>query len=137
MGIFIIAQRKVTRKTDLLVHTKNTDLNHSQKINSLQFRSIVMTHRLGAILQFYKPFFLWSMAINILIVIFTPYFFPTIITKLLLTCFIWYVFHETNAKRKLIFYKNLGISTWQLFTMLFIFDIIITISFLLIIKAFI
>ena len=96
-----------------------------------------MTQRLAAIILFYKPFFLWSMAINILIVIFTPHILPSIIIKLLLTCFIWYLVRETNAQRKLIFYKNLGISTWRLFAALFIIDITITISFLLLMKAYI
>ncbi|RXJ50575.1 hypothetical protein [Gelidibacter gilvus] len=96
-----------------------------------------MTHRLGAILLFYKPFFLWSMAINVLIVIFNPYILPSIITKLLLTFFVWFLVRETNIKRKLIFYKNLGISTWRLFSTLFVIDVAITISFLMLMKAFI
>ncbi len=96
-----------------------------------------MMQRLGAIFLFYKPFFLWSMAVNILIIIFNPYILPSIITKLLLTLFVWYMVHETSAKRKLIFYKNLGISTWRLFSTLFIIDIAITITFLLLMKAFV
>lgn len=96
-----------------------------------------MTHRFGPILLFYKPFFLGSMGVNILIVIFAPHLLPSIVTKLLLTFFVWFLMHETNAKRKLIFYKNLGISTWRLFATLFVIDIAITISFLLLMKAFI
>lgn len=96
-----------------------------------------MIQRLGAILIFYKPYFLWSMAVNVLIVIFSPYILTSVITKFLLTCLVWYLLHETNAKRKLIFYKNLGISTWGLFATLFVIDIIITLSFLLLMKAFI
>ncbi len=34
---------------------------------------------------------------------------------------------ETNAKRKLIFYKNLGILNFRLFSTLFLIDIFITI----------
>lgn len=93
-----------------------------------------MKQRLGAIFLFYRPFFLWSMAVNILIVIFNPYILPSIITKLLLTFFVWYLVHETSAKRKLIFYKNLGISTGRLFSTLFLIDMIITITFLLLRK---
>ncbi|MBJ7879405.1 hypothetical protein JEM65_01870 [Gelidibacter salicanalis] len=94
-------------------------------------------HRLGAIFLFYRPYFVWSMTINILIVIFNPYILPSIITKLLLTFFVWYLVHETGAKRKLLFYKNLGISTWRLFTTLFFIDITITITFLLLMKVFV
>jgi len=96
-----------------------------------------MIHRLGAILLFYKPFFFWSMAVNIMMLIFNPYILPSILTKLLLTFFVWYLVHDTGGKRKLIFYKNLGISTWILFATLFIIDIAITISFLLLMKAFV
>jgi hypothetical protein len=96
-----------------------------------------MMQRLGAIFLFYKPFFLWSMAVNILILFVNPYILPIIITKLLLTFFVWYLVHETSANRKLIFYKNLGISTWRLFSTLFLIDIAITITFLLLMKAFV
>ena len=96
-----------------------------------------MIQRLGAIFLFYKPFFLWSMAVNIVLIIVNPYILPSIITKLLLTFFVWYLVHETSANRKLIFYKNLGISTWRLFLTLFLIDITITIIFLLLMKAFV
>lgn len=95
-----------------------------------------MIQRLGAILLFYKPFFLGSMVVNILIVISNPSIFTGILVKFLLTVFVWYLMQETGANRKLIFYKNLGISTRGLFTMLFLIDISITIIFLLLIKAF-
>ena len=93
--------------------------------------------RFGAILIFYKPYFLWSFGINILMMIFNDDLFPAIITKLLLTIFLWYVITETYARRKLIFYKNLGISTLKLFTYLFFIDIFITIIFHLLIKEYI
>ena len=96
-----------------------------------------MIQCLGAILLFYKPFFLWSMGVNVLIVIFDPYILPSVTIKILLTIFAWYYIQETNAKRKLTFYKNLGISSWQLFTSLFLIDIAITITFLLLMKAFV
>lgn len=94
-------------------------------------------NQLGAILLFYKPFFLWSMAVNVLIVIFDPYILPSITTKLLLTIFVWYYIKETHARRKLNLYKKLGISTWRLFSTLFVIDIAITITFLLLMKAFV
>lgn len=93
--------------------------------------------QLLSILTFYKPFVLWSFIINIVITIINPYIFPAIITKLLLTIFVWYFVNETSAKRKLIIYKNLGISSFKLFSTLYIIDILITISFLSIIKEFI
>ena len=96
-----------------------------------------MLQRFEAILLFYKPYVLWSFAINILIVIFNPHIIPTIITKLFLTIFIWYLISETSSKKKLIFYKNLGISSFQLFASLFLIDIFITLAFLMVIQEFI
>lgn len=96
-----------------------------------------MLQRFEAILLFYKPYMLWSFAINILIVIFSPHIFPAIVTKLVLTFFIWYLVNETYTQKKLDFYKNLGISTFKLFASLFLIDIFITIAFLLVMQEFI
>jgi len=93
--------------------------------------------RFGAILLFYKPYFLWSIGVNITLLIFNPSIPPILISKLFLICFLWYVLSETSAKRKLIFYKNLGISSLKLFSTVFLIDIFITLSFLLLIKEFI
>ena len=54
-----------------------------------------------------------------------------------MTVFVWYLVKETNARRKLTFYKNLGISPLKLFSTLFLFDVAITIGFLVVIKEFI
>jgi len=93
--------------------------------------------QLLSILAFYRSFVLWSFLINILITIVNPYIFPAIITKLLLTVFLWYFVHETEAKRKLILYKNLGVSELRLFITLFLIDVMFTITFLTLIKEFI
>jgi hypothetical protein len=93
--------------------------------------------RFGAILLFYRPYFIWSFLINIAITIINPHIFPAIVTKLFLTIFLWYLVTETNAKRKLVFYKNLGISTFKLFSSLFVIDVLIMITYLILIKEFI
>jgi hypothetical protein len=66
-----------------------------------------------------------------------PYIMPAVVTKLLLTIFVWFMVNETKAKRKLIIYKRLGISTIKLFSILFLVDISITLSFLMVIKEYI
>ncbi|TBV26207.1 hypothetical protein [Meridianimaribacter flavus] len=91
----------------------------------------------GAILAFYRPYFIWSFLVNIGITIFNPHIVPAVITKLFLTVFLWYLVTETNARRKLIFYKNLGISSFKLFSSLFIIDISIMIVYIILIKEFI
>jgi hypothetical protein len=93
--------------------------------------------QLLSILAFYRSFVLWSFLINIVITIVSPYIFPAIITKLLLTVFLWYYISETASRRKLVVYKSLGISTLKLFSGLFCIDVLLTISFLSIVKEFI
>lgn len=93
--------------------------------------------QLFSILFFYRPFVLWSFAINIFLSIIGYSIIPIFLVKLLLVIFLWYILNETNAKRKLIFYKNLGISTFKLFTCLYIIDLVLSIPFLLIIKEFV
>lgn len=93
--------------------------------------------RFLTILTFYRPFAVWSFVINIGLTIINPYIIPAVITKLFCTIFVCYLCNVTHAKRKLIFYNNLGISSLQLFTVLFIFDAAITIVFIEVIKEFI
>jgi len=88
--------------------------------------------RIISILSFYRPFVLWSFGINIAIAIVNPFILPAITTKLLLTIFVWYMVNETRAKRKLKVYKNLGIAPFKLFSILFLIDCFITVSFIII-----
>ncbi len=92
--------------------------------------------RLLAILAFYKPFVVWSFIVTAIIGFFNPHVAPAIVTKLFLTVFAWYYVSETPNKRKLTFYKNIGISPLKLFSSMFIVDCILTIGFLLVFKEF-
>lgn len=84
-----------------------------------------MIHRFGAILLFYKPYVFWSFAVTLFLMAFETKLIIIAIAKLFLIAFLWYVLSETTAKRKLIFYKNLGISSLKLFAMVYIIDIFI------------
>ncbi|WP_339755233.1 hypothetical protein [uncultured Winogradskyella sp.] len=92
--------------------------------------------RLLAILAFYKPFVVWSFIVTAIIGFFNPYVVPAIATKLFLTVFAWYYVSETPNKRKLTFYKNIGISPLKLFLAMFVVDCILTIGFLIVFKEF-
>jgi len=92
--------------------------------------------RLLAILAFYKPFVVWSFVVTAIIGFFNPEIVPAIVTKLFLTVFAWYYVSETANKRKLTFYKNLGISPLKLFSSMFVVDCILTIGFLIVFKEF-
>ncbi len=92
---------------------------------------------LFSIFIFYRSYILWSFAINIVFSFFKFDIIPIVITKLFLVVFLWYITTETHAKRKLLFYKNLGISTLKLFLLLYIMDLLLSLPFLLILKEFI
>jgi len=115
----------------------NEKLPYFNEIFTYINRLFVYMQQLMSIMAFYRSFVLWSFFINIIITIVNPNILAAIVTKLLLTIFLWYAVNETSAKRKLVFYKNLGISTLKLFSVLFFVDILITITFLLLIKEFI
>ncbi len=93
-------------------------------------------YRFLAILTFYRPFVVWSFIVNAIIGFFNPVIVPALVTKLFLTVFAWYYVSETRNKRKLTFYKNLGISSLKLFFVIFILDSILTVIFLTIFKEF-
>jgi len=119
---------------EFFIDVKHPYLNEIFTYNNRLFEYM---QQLMSIMAFYRSFILWSFSINIIITIVNPNIFAAIITKLLLTIFLWYVVNETSEKRKLVFYKNLGISTFKLFSVLFFVDILITITFLILIKEFI
>lgn len=90
-----------------------------------------------SIFVFYKPLIIWSIALNMVLSFLKYEMLPILILKFLLVVFLWYCLNETPAKRKLLYYKNSGISTLKMFSYLFIIDLIISIPFLLILREFI
>ena len=93
--------------------------------------------QLSALFIFYRPYILWSFSLNMFLSLIGYSLFPIFLIKLALVAFLWYLMNETNAKRKLIFYKNLGLSTFKLFSYIFIIDFILSLPFLLIVQEFI
>lgn len=94
-------------------------------------------NQLGAILLFYKPYVLWSFAINTLLLAYNPDIIPLILTKFFLVLLLWFIIKESHARKKLVFYKNLGIGTFKLFSTLFFIDIFVSLTFILTLKVFI
>ena len=93
-------------------------------------------HRSLAIFAFYKSFIPWSLVANTIVVLINPDIIPGLITKVFLTVFAWYYIHETVQRRKLTFYKNIGISPLKLFTITFFIDATFTVIFIIIFKEF-
>jgi len=86
--------------------------------------------------HFYKTYIPWSFIITLLLGFVDSYYIPAVISKLFLTVFAWYVTNETSSKRKLTFYKNLGISTQLLFVSMFVLDSLFTVFILFLFKLF-
>lgn len=93
--------------------------------------------QLFPIFIFYRSLILWSFGINILLSYLKYDVIPIVIAKLLLIFFLWFIINETQAKRKLFFYKNMGVSTFKLFFLLFILDLLLSLPFILILEEFI
>lgn len=102
-----------------------------------QMRYLVTMQQLFSIFVFYRPLILWSFGVNSLLVILNYGFIPFLLLKLFLVIFLWYLINETQAKRKLTFYKNLGISTFKLLTFVYIIDAVISLPYYLILKEFV
>ena len=97
-----------------------------------------MLNQLFAILYYYRTFAFWSFGINILLLIFgSSNLVLALITKLFLVVLLYYLVSETDAKQKLTFYKNLGVSNLKLFSILYLIDALITIGFLSLMNEFI
>ena len=96
-----------------------------------------MMQRIGAILLFYKPYALWSFGVTLFLIAFKSNLAIIYISKLFLIVFLWYFLSETTARRKLLFYKNLGISTLKLFSITYFIDVFITTFFFKLIGDFI
>jgi len=93
--------------------------------------------KLISILMFYRPFIIWSLVINMTLSFIKFEIIVILVVKLLLIFSLWHFLSETPAKRKLNFYKNLGIPMLKLFSLIFIIDAIFSLPFLIILKEFV
>lgn len=96
-----------------------------------------MINKLGLIMRFYKPLFIWSMAINIGLTILSPQLIYLPIIKLLLVLFTWHLMMVTGKEKRIVFFRNLGFSTFALFAYAFLVDLGITSIYMLMVLEFI
>jgi hypothetical protein len=87
--------------------------------------------------MFYRPFIVWSLIINMVLSFIKFEIITILIIKLLLIFSLWHFLSETHAKRKLIFYKKLGVSMIKLFSLVFVIDAVFSLPFLVILKEFV
>jgi hypothetical protein len=93
--------------------------------------------QLASIFAFYKSYFIGSIIINMLLIFMNMNILIILFLKLLMVFFLWFYMNETGGSRKLLFYKNLGISSFKLYAAFYMIDLAISIPFLLIMNTFI
>ncbi|AUC82220.1 hypothetical protein CW733_08800 [Lacinutrix sp. Bg11-31] len=96
-----------------------------------------MLNQFRAILFYYKPIAIWSFVVTILITIYNPGIVCALLTKLFLMLLFLLMINDRSMRRKLKFYKMVGVSNFKLVATLYAIDSLITCSFLLLIKGFI
>jgi len=95
-----------------------------------------MLRQFKSIIFYYKPLLVWSIVINFLIAVAHYNIFYALALKFFLIGLLWYILKERQIRKKLHFYKIVGISNLKLFTTIFLLDCLITIPFFLLLKCF-
>lgn len=96
-----------------------------------------MLNQFRAILFYYKPLAMWSFLVTIILTIYTPEIISALLTKLFLIIIFWLMINDKSMRKKIGFYKMVGVSNFKLLTVLYLVDCFITCGFLLLIKGFI
>jgi len=99
-------------------------------------RFIILMKLLKCIFAYYKPLFLWSFTINLLVLMASNSFLLTILTKVFLMTLGWLLLKDCSVRKKIGFYKIAGISNLRLLCFLFIIDCFVSIPFLFLVKGF-
>jgi hypothetical protein len=92
---------------------------------------------LKSIFVYYKPLFLWSFAINLIILIMSQSYALTLCAKLFLVILFWLLLKDFGVRRKIGFYKMVGVSNFKLLGIIYIIDCLVMLTFLLLIKGFV
>lgn len=80
---------------------------------------------------------MWSFLATLIITVVAPKIIPALLTKLFLTLIFWWLINDINTRKKLGFYKMVGVSNFKLVLSLYAVDTILTCSFILLIQGFI
>ncbi|WP_055445508.1 hypothetical protein [Lacinutrix himadriensis] len=91
---------------------------------------------LKGILAYYKPLFLWSITINLIVLIISQSFVLTILTKLFVVILFGLLLKDFSVRRRIGFYKMVGVSNVKLLCFLFLIDCSVSLVFIFLIKGF-
>ncbi|SFD20176.1 hypothetical protein SAMN04487987_10657 [Algibacter pectinivorans] len=96
-----------------------------------------MLHQFKAILIYYKALATWSFLATIILTAVIPKIIPALLTKLFLMLIYYWIINDINMRKRIGFYKMVGVSNLKLVMHLYLIDCILTCSFLLVIKCYI
>ena len=96
-----------------------------------------MRKQVKSILNYYKSMALWSFVVTLGITVINPELILALSTKLFLVFVLWFIISDRKARQRLRFYRISGVSNIKFFTVIYLFDGLITTAFLLLIKGFI
>ena len=97
---------------------------------------IILMKLLKGILAYYKPLFVWSFTINLIVLIISQSFVLTILTKLFVVILFWLLLKDASVRRRIGFYKMAGVSNVKLLCFLFLIDCSVSLVFIFLIKGF-
>ena len=121
----------------LWIKVENYNPENRRKYILLKFVFYNVMQRFVTIIYIYKPLFLWSFLINILLVTATQNIYVAVLTKLFLFILILFFLNETKTKSRFFVSENLDIIQMKLFAMVFVLDTLITTLFFKILNVFI
>lgn len=96
-----------------------------------------MLQQFKAILIYYKALAMWSFFATIILTAVVPQILPALLTKLFLMFIYYWIINDINMRKRIGFYKMVGVSNLKLVAQLYIIDSILTCSFLVVIKCYI
>ncbi|MGB1308872.1 MAG: hypothetical protein ACPG6B_08175 [Oceanihabitans sp.] len=85
---------------------------------------------------YYKALFWWSFTINLIVLLISKSILLTVVTKLFITLLFGLLLNDFSVRRKIGFYKMVGVSNLKLLSILFIIDCLVSFLFILLIKGF-
>lgn len=97
----------------------------------------LMLKQLIAILKYYKVLAFWSFLVTLYITFVCPKVLLAVVTKLFLVVLLWLMISDSKTRRRLRFYRIVGVSDLKFFGIIFLFDSLLTCGFLTVMKDFI
>ncbi|TXE18555.1 hypothetical protein ES692_05805 [Psychroserpens burtonensis] len=88
------------------------------------------------IFNYYKSMAFWSFIVTLAVTIINPELILALSIKLFLIFMLWFMISDRKVRQRLRFYRISGVSNIKFFTVIYLFDGLLTTVFLILIKGF-